>query len=321
MPKIRSLVRAVAALAGALALQTAYADYQIHQVAVPGATDAQLWGVNNAGTMVGNATFDGTTQAILVNGGGVSVIAAPLGAQSPTALGVSDSGAVILDYIDGATGLESAAISQNGTTTSFAVPGTYGVSLRGISADGRFVTGYFYDQDGYMRGFVDDLTDGKGLYVIPQTGDFMLPGGVNASGLVVGNRNDELFGTRVPFIYSLSDGSVVDQPYGGNALVAAYRGINDKGLISGWVEGSDGSTFAIVGSNGTFETLKVDGASSTFAYAVNDAGLVVGNFIAADGSTVGAFYATAVPEPASAALLLSGLLLIGARQQRRRRAD
>jgi hypothetical protein len=126
--------------------------------------------------------------------------------------------------------------------------------------------------------------------------------GANSAGLSVGSQSP---GGAVVFD-ALTGNLQTVSSVAGFAGAPRFRGINDAGLISGYA-----GQRAIVGTlAGGFTALPVDGAATAFGEGLNNVGQLVGNFTDANGLTHG-FIASSVPEPASAALCLAGLGLLG----------
>lgn len=104
------------------------------------------------------------------------------------------------------------------------------------------------------------------------------------------------------------------------------RGINDRGVAVGFgISGTDGSTQGMYWAfNGTgYDSYSLDslvdnlnGWQTGAAQSINDYGTIVGFGTRADGSS-GAYILTAVPEPASWAMMVAGFGFVGACARRR----
>ncbi|MED5618670.1 PEP-CTERM sorting domain-containing protein [Ideonella sp. BN130291] len=307
-------VQRVAALAamtmGAVAAQAA--NYQVDVFTLEGQSTF-LADINNAGVLLGsNFTY---------SHGVTTYLPLPPGALGAFSGAISDNGVIAGTYFttqqvdpwtgDLYDGPYSGYLYNGSTFTSFDVPGVDSPMVRGISPDGRFVSGL--NMSG--GGFVFDTQGGLGVQLIGGPGPTIAQG-VNSHGTVVGSEG--IFGedgsfTKVSFTYDLNTGVRQDFSFAGFRQTN-FRDITSDGRIGGWlatneVDPETGST-RIVGFFGTpdnFQIIEVQGAQSTFVEGVNDQGWLVGNYTNADG-TGGAFVARPVPEPATWLLLAGGML-------------
>jgi uncharacterized membrane protein len=226
----------VAACATGVSAATPYA---IHAFAIDGATNTTLVGINNSGTMVGYATFGDHAEAITVRAGHLERLMMP-GALSTYAWDASDGG-VVVGIQEGVDGLRRSFIFSGGVFADFSVPGAVETDLRGISPDGRFVTGFYVDPDiGGLHGFVHDRETGA---LVKSLGDISISiaQGINQHGQVAGSQMDFNSDFNVTaqygFIHDLT--SDVTQRYQFEGYTAThFRDITADGLIAGWLEDS-----------------------------------------------------------------------------------
>ena len=252
-----------------------------------------------------NSDDGSVSSAFTYSGGTYTSLAGPTGSISTNAVGISDTGVIVGSY---ATSLNSPVfgfIYEGGNYATFNVSGAISTTLRGISPDGRYLSGYFEDaSDRY--GFLFDRVTSTTFTI----GSPMIVQGINSHAVLVGSFQ----GRRgTPFTYDIATSTRADYGPAGDR----YRDINDDGLIAGWRGAVSVGAVAIVGSPGSFEEFTVVGASSTFAEGINNAGWVVGNYDVAN-LTTHAFIARPVPEPESWALMFAGLVAVGAVARRRR---
>jgi PEP-CTERM motif len=100
------------------------------------------------------------------------------------------------------------------------------------------------------------------------------PAGSNQLGQTVGTYDKA-------WVYS--HGVFINNPPG---IGSDPQGINDKGQIVGSCScGPDGTSTGFLDNNGVFSTLSVPGAYGTGAFAINDAGLIVGDYLRTADST------------------------------------
>lgn len=277
------------------------AGYNISTYNRPDTLNTYFWGINNTGQIAGS-TYDGTAfSGFIYSGGTFTALPGPAGSVQNQALGISDGGVVVGSYFTAPTDPELGFIYEGGSYTSFNVLGATSTTLRGISPDGRYLSGTFDEARSFLNGFVFDRTNAA----LVKFGAGTIVQGMSSHGVLVGSF---FMGPRTPFTYDITTG--IRTAYGPEN--DRYRDINDDGLIAGFRTGT-----AFVGRPGNFQNLAVAGAISTFAEGINNAGWVVGGYTDATGMVDHAFVARPVPEPGSWALLLGGLAAIGVSTRRR----
>jgi len=249
----------------------AWATYVFNTINYPGSTFTDVRGINNSGHVVGYASLDGVNNfSFLYAAGGFSPLApSPL---HPSALGLNDA-----DVVVGSTTTtpEQGFIYSGGTYTFFSRPGWTNTEARAISNSG-LVVGFSYETDA-----VGGITSSSGFIYNPATSaytDIPVPGspfviaqGINNAGQVVGSAL---------FLPGGQQGWL-RQPAGTlsffqvDAESTHARGINDVGLITGFINGAAANS-GFVGTSSGFELLDVPGAASTVGESVNNAGQVAG---------------------------------------------
>lgn len=145
-------------------------------------------------------------------------------------------------------------------------------------------------------------------YVLDPGGfsDFTLPGASYA--YVDGARLDGLLWGESDlgaFLYDGMDITLVDAP--GDELFNLIFGVSDAGLVA--LSQFTDTSHDLLYDGVTFQPFEVPGASFSSIGGMNGAGVVWG------GASQGAFVATPVPEPSTAALLSLGLGLLAARRR------
>ena len=278
-------------LAAALAFAVpAGATYVFTTVDYPGTLDTLVFGLTNSGKVGGSATFDEITNFGFTYSAG-AFAPLPPAPLSIGATGINDSGVVV-----GGAGSspEQGFIFNAGAYSFFSRPGWTNTEARAINNAG-LITGFSYDVDGTggfttSSGFLYDPA--ASTYVdIPWPGStLVIAQGINAAGQVVGSAQAP--GTQ-SFLRE-PDGTI--NPFQVGGLPTRARGINDSGLITGWV--SDGAGIhAFVANSTGYELLDAPGAVlGTFGEAINNAGQIAGNWQGADGALHG-FIATPAAMP------------------------
>ena len=280
------------------AAQPASAAWTVTSFDRAGATQTQLWGINDAGQFVGADSLG----AYLVSGGMTTELSGPAGAVQVTPFAISNAGLVVGSWY-AADFSEHGFLLQGGVYTGFDIdlPNVVRTELRHVSLDGRWLTGIYTDSAGQQNGFVFDRT-GSALQTVGQADTITFLQGSTSTGLSVGNQSP---GGGLVFDAASGELQVI-KTVAGFGGAPRLRDINDAGLITGFA-----AQQAIVGTlAGGFTALPMGGVASSFGEGLNNVGQVVGNFIDANGITHG-FIASSVPEPAVAALWLAGLGLLG----------
>jgi hypothetical protein len=301
---------AVALLAGPMAAETS----SISAFSRPGATATLLFDVNNHGILVGFSQTGPTDffQAFVFDGTSFTTLFPP-GALGSNATGVNDGGTVVGSYFDSTVtdefgnvlpGPQHGFIYEGGIYTTLDAPGAIATNPRGISPDGRYISGY-YEIDAGFPGFVYDRAGGTFTIVSKPNSLLTIAQGINSSGILVGS--DILIGpptTRPGFFYDIATNTRTDVTIAG-ALRTALRDIDDAGNVAGFF--NDGASFhGFVGSVSSYEQIDYPGAAGTFIEGMNNAGVLVGNANIGDPS-LGLSIAFVVTQDSDPAALLEEL--------------
>jgi probable HAF family extracellular repeat protein len=298
-------------------------------------------GVNDSGRVVGYSVGQ-TQRAFLYNNGTMVDLAAVGNSGAVVAYGINNAGQVV-----GAGYQNHGFLYSNGTMTQLGVlPGFTASAANAISADGKIAgicavgSGSSYLQHAFLdvNGAMIDLGT-FGSYDAKSFGVF----GVNDRGQVVGNSNVDSR-NRHGFLYA--DGITFDI----NSLIAPSSGwtieyasgINNYGWIAGGGYNGDGRTHALLLKPALSGDANLDGVvdisdltrlltnydKTGMAWAqgdfddsgtvdIADLSVLLTNFdkTASSSSPV----VTSVPEPASAVLIVAGVLGLLAYARRKRR--
>ena len=316
-------LRRLAAIAvlGLGSIHASAQNYGITTFSVPGSSDVLLWDINNRDQVVGWAQFGTeeagfTIQPFLLDARTLATtpFAGPSGSLGTYRMGISDAGVLVGSYTvsierDPATGfldrVDQAFIYDGTSFTTLQVPGATLAEARGISPDGRYVSGRFGNADTSTSGiFVYDRIEDAYVLTRPVSG---VVNAANSSGILVGN--DLVFDetTRPAFRYDIGSGTFSDYAAPDGEFISP-RAISDDGVIAGWLLRGE-ATAGFVDHGDRIDYITVDGASSVVLAGINDARWVVGS-ATIDGVGTGIIampLAPPVPEPNTYALLALGL--------------
>ncbi len=328
----RTLIGLVFSTNLAAALPAAATDYNITTVnPASGFTAVQLFGVNDAGQAVGTfiSTTVGVTQPFIYSGGSFTPISGPATALASSALGISNNGVIVGSFFETTVIDPGTGDVVPGPTKGFILDG--GVftvvdqgsgsftQMRGVSPDGRWVSGYYLADSGENRGFVLDRSSGSIVDVTAAGSQITIAQGINSNGVVGGS---DVFTTptasRPGFTYDLVNNVRTPYDFAGYARTAV-RDVSNAGVLAGWLQQSPaagGATVGFVGAPGSFETLSVNGSNNTTIQSMNENGWLVGNYTLADGTPLG-FIAVPVPEPAALLMWACGGLVLVSMARRR----
>jgi hypothetical protein len=282
--------------------QAAFAVYEFKTVDYPHAAATGLWGINDAGQIIGQAQFMGnpTTLSFLYNpqnGVFTSLPAVPGQVDNDTVpnglIGINDLGVTVgATSFDGLT-QRGVILATNGTFAFFQHPDWPKTVARAVGNSG-WVTGYATDDSDFI-GFIYDpvLHTFIDLFESPLT----IAQGINASNQVVGSAfffPDGVFpgSPRGPYAFLRESGGAITL-FRVNGYRTRARGINDFGTIAGFVTvtpafTSSGFIGTLAGLPGPgldipdAELLNVPGAVNTFAQAIDNSERIVGSWDVGD---------------------------------------
>ena len=239
------------------------AGYAITTLPSPSATQrVEVFEINNAGQVAAGFrdrdSVSGSEQAFVWQGGSHKLLSGPAGALGATALGVANSGVVVGTYYttlicDGLGNLtpgdERGFVLDPGVYSTVELPGYRYTQLRGVSPDGRYVSGYASANDGASPGFLLDRVSGTFTTLSIATNSLTVPQGISGNGLVVGS--DIVTYRRAGFVYNPATGArIVTQIPGYTST--AFRDIDESGNRVGWLASNDaGGTQRRIGFIGT----------------------------------------------------------------------
>lgn len=293
--KKRNLILAILAVglsAGPIASQ-AIADTQL--IVHPGATDTQVFGINDHGDVVGIGIGDPAALPFVYasRDGAFTDIAPAAGFASTSVLGIDDAGNMVgsVDSLDGLT-TSGFIRNRNGTYTFFDHPDAFSfTNPRAVNNKG-LVSGFSDREDGTTVGFIYNSKTGTFTDIDTGASFFTIAHGINSKGEVVGNSRflpgdaPCADGDFVSFGWLRSaDGTVTYFRVNGQSTRA--RGINDAGSIVGAVnEAASGfiKGFKVQLDGSQCQSINVDSADllqvldfeTTFPEGITNSGVIVG---------------------------------------------
>ena len=295
------------AIAAAIPAQAAW---KYTSIDYPGATATQVFGLNDRGEAVGEATVGTMQFGFTYNTKKATFTVLPNvpGAPTTNTLAINNAGVIVGSAGDGSS--NRGIILDKGAFSFFSTPGWAYTESRGISDNGQLVTGYGADSSlsNYV-GFIYDTQDNRFIEFLPSI--FTIAQGINSHKQVVGNVQLD---PSVAYPGAPAGGyGFLRQPNGdvvlfrvNGAINNRGRGINNSGLITGFF--TDTSTHvnrgfvAQVAVAPAYQDvtvqgdalLDVPGAGGTIAEAINNSGHVAGTWFDAAGNYHG-FFAAPVP--------------------------
>src|SRR5258708_979543 len=246
-------------------------SYSLRTVDFPGDAFTFVYGINNAGQVVGGYNTQlrgGHDHGYLLTGNQLTTIDFP-GATDTDLSGINDSGQIVGAYIVDGSGVGSKGfLFSGGQFTLIVFPGAQFTIPVAINNAGE-VVGYYFAGGVGFQGF---LWNGGSFVPVPPpvgSGPFFF-NGINNAGQIVGNTSSS------GFLFAAGSYSFINK---GNFTIAS--GINDAGVITGSLQDNNNVTHTLVlsgGPGGKLITVDSLGLVQPSPSAINNAGTIVGSY-------------------------------------------
>lgn len=299
-------------------------------------------GINNSGVAAGTAQNYSlnTSRAILATTGGVTVLNAATGYANAGATGVNNAGTAVGYSMQagifaaegtarptGGAGTQKATVwdSAGNAMTLGNLFGNFNSIATAINASGQVVGGASRNGGGISNAMI--WNNGVGTALATLGTERSTARALNSTGWVAGRTDQLSDGSFLGSVWDASGGKFNLAPTGGCGM-SDLRGINASNTVVGFsLNGACSGTATATlwkwngsGFNG-FDlgslVVNLNGFNLQAPQGINDRGQIVGFGFDAQGNTRG-YLLSAVPEPASWAMLIAGFGLVGAVSRRRR---
>jgi len=277
------LVVILALLLAAAVAETPKLTFTFTTFKIPGAQSTAIYGINNAGSIVGSfVDGGGVRHGFRLVGGKMKKIDDPNGTGT-YCFGINDKGWIVGWYANSTSHNAQAFLYQEGTFSDIGPAGSTGSQAIGINDHGD-VNGNFGDSNG-SHGFL--LKDGNYTTLDVPGALLTLGGGINNAGVMTEVWIDSA-GNAESSRYNGKQYTTIDVPKEPDSDAGAISKSGD--VVYSWEGAGDTYGGALLHS-GTYYKFHVPGGDRTFGYGINDHNTIVGTFTTQQGVVKG-FLAT-----------------------------
>jgi len=266
----------LALLSVAAAAETPKLTFKFTTIKVKGAQSTAIYGVNNAGAMVGSyVDSSGVRHGFMLSGGKVTKLDDPKGTDT-YCFAINKAGSIVGYYATSSHNAQ-AFLYQKGKFSDISPSGSTGSQALGINDHGD-INGNFGDSSGVSHGF---LLKG-GTYTtldVPGAQD-TLGGGINNAGLMTEVWLDSTFSSESS-LYNGKTYKTINVPGEPNSDAAAINNLGD--IVYSWEGSGDTYGGALRLHGGKFYKFHVPKGDRTFGYGINDHSVIVGAYTDTNG--------------------------------------
>jgi probable HAF family extracellular repeat protein len=232
----------------------------------PGATDLEIFGVNNSQVGVGSyQDAQGVRHGFMASGQRLTKIDDPNGVTT-YCFAINNLGAIVGYYVT-STFVGQAFLYQNGSFTDI---GPTGSQALGINDNGD-ITGNFGDANG-VHGFL--LKGGTFTTIDVPGASFTLGGGINNAGIMTEVWLDSE-GNAASSVYTGTKFILANVPGAESSSAGAISNSND--IVYSWEDSNDGYHGAVYHA-GKFYNFDDPNGARTYGYGINDHLIIVGAY-------------------------------------------
>jgi hypothetical protein len=251
-----------------------YADGRVKSLSFRGASQTWVYGINKHREICGYYDSNGFQNAhgfVGLRDGTITTFD-PSGSGSTFVYGINDGGVVVGFY--GSSVSHGFIRGADGTITTFDPAGSTGTYARSINATNA-VAGSYTDANGVYHGFVR-APDGTITTFDPAGSTATTAAQIVDDGTIVGTYS--VGNASRPYVRT-TDGTITEfDPF--NSDEAQARGINASHDVVGYYQDADQYQWHgyIMNSAGTIKSIDVPEAPTTYSYAINSKGTIIGTY-------------------------------------------
>lgn len=272
-----SILHLACALIISLASHAAFAiTYTYTEIKVPNAIATAAGGVNTVGDVVGwYNKSQGGPHGYLLKGGTFTFLDYP-GASSTVAAGINDSEEIV-GYFTDSSGMHGFSYIS-GQYTAIDYPGANGTFPAAVNASGQIV-GYYVDSNIKSHGFL--LSGGTYSGIDAPNASSTFADGINVNGDISGAFND----ANGEHGFFLSNGAYRTINVPGATSSTGVSGVNDQDhMVGTYVDPGTQKVEGFLTNLSKFLKIKDPSGSTTFPYAINNHGVIVGIYFDSFGN-------------------------------------